>query len=364
MWGGTANTQGLEFTFESVDGKTPFLLDIMDRDQAHIMNGSIFPLNQGSTGEPALKNTLGLFYEKGIPAGKLSISINGQRTMTTGHWEFQWASPDQTGEELLSTSEPISSTAGDSGVTAELRRVVKTNDEYLFFVRMNVPEQTPDFVVAEPMDVFVVDSTGKKIKLNLDGPEYYATTDNTLLQYSTDEEIAPGALKLVIDKAKARYSSFNFDTPPTQDVLKQAVQAHSFVFDAGDDPQYGQTWMLNQTFEVGGYKGIVTMIRAVEFDPQESFFPELRSDPSLNSGYEITVESLDPAVRWNANFFVSKPEGESGYADCIGYKDGEAGTATTHTVSCRGLATGKLTVSFDEISVLLDEVWTVNWALP
>ncbi|HUM28455.1 MAG TPA: hypothetical protein PKN81_19590, partial [Anaerolineales bacterium] len=36
MWGGAANTQGLVFTFEAVDGKTPFSLDIMDRDVDHI----------------------------------------------------------------------------------------------------------------------------------------------------------------------------------------------------------------------------------------------------------------------------------------------------------------------------------------
>lgn len=362
MWGGAANTQGLVFTFEAMDGKTPFSLDIMDRDLDHIMNGSIYPLNDSSSNSSG-QYVLGLFYDKGLPAGKLSIAVNGQTVATEGHWEFQWTSPDQTGEELLSASEPISSAAGVSDVTAELRRVVKTNDGYLFFVHMTMPGQNAELRVVEPMTVSVVDSTGKKTKLNLDAPQLYAAKNDTLWQFSTTESLAPGDLKLVVENAKARYSPFIFEFP-SPEAYQQVVQFHSLIFDAGDAPQYGQIWNLDQKFEVGGYKGIIKTVRAVKFDPQTSVFPELRSDPSLNSGYEFTVESLDPSVRWNVEFFVGKPQGDPGYADCIGYSDGVAATITTHTMSCRGLPAGKLLVTFDEIALLIDGTWEMNLTIP
>ncbi|MFN8381275.1 MAG: hypothetical protein U0V02_05010 [Anaerolineales bacterium] len=363
MWGGAANTQGLVFTFEAVDGKTPFSLDIMDRDIDHIMNGSIFPISEGliNTSE---QYVTGLFYEKGIPVGKLSIAVNGQTTMTNGHWEFQWASPDQTGEELLSASESISSAADSSGVTTELRRVVKTNDGYLFFVHMTMPEQNPDFRVIEPVDVSVTDSTGKVIKLNLDGPQVYSARADNLWQFSTTEQISDGLLKLVVDKAKVYYSKFNFETPPPDDVYQKLVKENSFIFDVGADPQVGQEWTLNQEFETGGYHGIVKSVRAVTVDSTMLPFPGLQADASINRGYEFTVEAVDPSIQWNVNLFVSKPEDDSEFADCIGGMDGEAGSVTTHIMSCRGLSSGNLQVEISEISIWLNEAWEVNWVMP
>jgi len=363
MWGGASNTKGLVFTFEAVDGKTPFSLDIMDRDIDHIMSGSIFPFSEGSINTSGQYVT-GLFYEKGIPAGKLSIAVNGQTITTKGHWEFQWASPDQTGEELLSASEPISSATGSSGVTAELSRVVKTNDEYLFYVHMTMPGQNPDFRVVEPVDVSVTDSTGKVIKLNLDGPQVYSARADNLWQFSTTEQVAAGPLKLVVDKAKVYYSDFNFETPPPDDVYQNLVKENSFIFDVGTDPQVGQEWALNQEFETGGYKGIVTSVRAVTVDSQMLPFPELQSDASINRGYEFTIEAVDPSIQWNVNLFVSKPQGDSEFADCIGGMDGEAGSVTTYIMSCRGLSSGKLQAQISEISIWLNEIWEVDWAMP
>lgn len=359
MFGGSANTQGYVFTFGAVDGKTPFSLDIMDRDLDHI-SGGIFPIND-SLSNSYDQYVLGLFYEKRIPAGKLSIAVNGQTITTKGHWEFQWTSPDQTGEELLSAAEPVSSAAGVSGVTVELHRVVKTNDGYLFFVHMTMPEQTPDFRVVEPVDVSVVDATGKEIKLNLDGPQVYGARDANLWQFSTTEPIAPGPLELVVDNARVYYSNFNFETPPPDDVYQQIVAEHSFIFDAGADPQVDQTWTLNQEFETGGYHGIVKSVRAVTVDPKLLPFPELRPDASINRGYEFTIEAVDPSVRWNVNLFMGSPNGET---DCIGGMDGEAGSVTTHTVSCRGLSSGNLEVDIIEISVWLNERWQVNMTIP
>jgi len=254
--------------------------------------------------------------------------------------------------------------AGSSGVTAELSRVVKTNDRYLFFVHMTMPEQNPDFRVVEPVDVSVTDSTGKVINLNLDGPQVYSARADNLWQFSTTEQVAAGPLRLVVDKAKVYYSNFNFATPPPDDVYQNLVKENSFIFDAGTDPQVGQEWVLDQEFETGGYKGIVKSVRAVMVDSKMLPFPEIRSDASINRGYEFTVEAVDPSIQWNVSLFVSKPEGDPGLADCIGGMDGEAGSVTTHIMSCRGLFSGNLQVEISEISIWLNEIWEVDWVMP
>jgi len=108
----------------------------------------------------------------------------------------------------------------------------------------------------------------------------------------------------------------------------------------------------------------VKSVRAVTVDSQMLPFPELQPDASLNRGYEFTVEAMDPSIQWNVSLFVSKPEGDPGFADCIGGMDGEAGSVTTHTMSCRGLSSGILQVEISEISIWLNEIWEVAWVMP
>lgn len=268
---------------------------------------------------------------------------------------------------LLDAANPVSSKSDVTGVTADLKRVVKLDDGYLFYIHITEPGQSPQFRVVEPISATIIDSAGQKINLQLDAPQsFYARKDN-LWQFSTKEKIAAGPLKLVVEKAKVYYSNFNFDyfdSPPTEEMLQQTIEEHSFIFDAGADPQVNQTWALNEEFELGGYKGKVISVRAVTADPRFQPFPELRGDESINRGYEFTIESVDPAIQWNVSISIGKPKGDAGFADCIGGMDGELGSITTHTATCRGFSDNKLQVTINEISVLLNEVWEIDWTMP
>jgi hypothetical protein len=319
----------------------------------------IFPVTTGD-GQPAPKFSIALYYEKGIPAGQIQIAVNRETVMVSGNWTFQWMSPDQTGVNLLDTSNAIASQPGPAGVTAELKRVVKLEDGYLFYIHMNMPEQNPDFRVVSPKDVYVVDSAGKKIKLTLDGPQVHGASDDNVWQFSTTEEIASGPLKVVIEKAEAHYNAFDRNVPPAPDL----VAAHSFTFDAGAEPQIGQTWPLNGEFEIGGYRGKVTSVRAVTVNSLDLPFPELRPDRTINSGYEFTIQSLDTAIEWNVLLYLDRAAGSADFVDCIGYLAGDAGSTTTHTVACRGLPASILQVTVYEISILFDGVWEMDWNLP
>lgn len=358
-WGMSANSQGFEFTFESVDGTTPMQLDIMDFDQEHMMSGMIVPVTENS--EPAAHFTIALYYEKGVPSGKIQVTINKQTIMLTGNWELQWTSPDQTGITLLDSSNRILSKRDGSGVSATLEKVVKLDKGYLFYVDMTALQPEADLRVIKPGSVFVIDSTGKKIALELNGPQVYAATHQNIWEFTT-ETIAAGPLQLVIENATAYYNPWDIAVPPTPEMIAE----QSFTFDAGAAPQLDQTWNLDQEFEVGGYRGKVVSVRAVPVDSQLLHFPELRPDQSIDRGYEFTIQSLDPAVRWNVGVFLARPQdsADAGFVDCIGYLDGEPSSTTTHTVTCRGLPDQKLQVTIYEVSVRLDGKWQINWNLP
>lgn len=357
-----ANTQGIKFTFEATDGKTPFKISLMEYLNRNISNGAL-PFSENI--EPAPKYTLTVFYPNGVPTGKIRFAVDMQTVMVTGNWQLAWASPDQNGVDLLESSRSISSKPNANGVTAELKRVVKLENSYLFYVHMSTPESRPNFRVIAPVDVSVIDASGKKIQLELDGPQVYSARNENIWQFSTKEKISDGPLKLVVEKAKAYYSNFNFDTSPADDVLQKLTEEHSFIFDVGEDPQVDQIWTLNQEFEIGGYEGKAISARAVEVDSKQLPFPELQPDATINRGYEFTIRSVDPAVQWNVDMFIDRPDGNtpSNFVDCIGGMDGDSASTTMHTVTCRGLPNGTLRVAINHIAIMLNDVWEMDWTL-
>lgn len=361
-WGLPKDTHGIDFSFQSVDTKTPIYLDVMDNEVKHNTEGLVVPDN--GYREPSADFSAALYYEKGIPADKIPVIISSGYVQVSGKWEVQWSPPEQSGSILLDAAETVSSKPNSFGVTADLKTVVKVADGYLFYLHMTAPEQEPSFRVIEPGAVSLIDSTGKKIILHLDGPPEYNATDETLWQFSTKENIATGPIQLVVEKAKAHYTNFNFDTPPDDQTLEKVVEEYSFTFDAGSAPQIGQTWILNKEFEFGGYKGIVVSAHAVAIDSHLLPSP-FTNDESLNSGLEFETQSIDPAIQWNVAFLLDRSPNYSGdIVDCAGYIEGKSGSTTLYTVPCRGLPDNVIRVIFNSISVLLDDAWEIDWALP
>jgi hypothetical protein len=63
--------------------------------------------------------------------------------------------------------------------------------------------------------------------------------------------------------------------------------------------------------------------------------------------------------------FIDRPGGNtpSNSVDCIGGIDGDYGPATKHTVTCRGLSNGTLRVAINDITIMLNDVWEIDWTL-
>ncbi len=352
-WGLPSKLPGIQFTFQAADGKTPIRLGIQDDDGEHNKDGQVIPSGDG---EPSPVYSAGIYYEKGIPTGKISVAIYEASSLVSGNWEFQWSSPQQTGITQLNPAEKVSSKPGARNVTASLERVIKLDDGYLFYIHMTSAEQRPNLAYIEPVTVYGLDSTGQKISLSLDAPQWYLAGPETLWQYRTKDKIAGGPIQLIIEKAKAHYALIGLNTPRTQPV----IDANSFTFDAGSAPEIGQTWTLDQPFDIGGYKGKVVSARAVSFDPSQH--PDVQNAQGYGHGYEFEVQSDDPAVQMNVDLEIAP---NADIWEPTLKVSGEPGSTSTQAILFQGdLPNQQVKVTFFGISVLLEDTWTIKWPLP
>ncbi len=342
---------GIRFAFQAGDGASRIRISILDNDAAHNNAGQIIP---GGDDELSPTYHADLYFEKGIPAGKIPVAVYSASKMITGRWESSWASPDQNGIELLNPDYAVSSRPGASAVKVELKRAVKLAGRYLFFLHLASAEERPDLRYIEPVSVSVIDSTGKKISLVLDGTQRYLATPATLWQYHTTENLAEGPLQVIVEKARVHYTSMSSETPPTQ----QMLDAHSFIFDAGPAPEIGQKWALDQAFNIGGYQGRLTSAQVVAFDP--STHPEVIDAQGYEKGFAFTGQSADPAVRMNLWLEIA-PSDRNIWIPML-KMDGAPGSDFTQTILFQGsLPNQRVKVTFYGLTITLDDTWKVDW---
>jgi hypothetical protein len=128
----------------------------------------------------------------------------------------------------------------------------------------------------------------------------------------------------------------------------------SFTFDAGGDPQYGQTWQIDKDFTIGGVPVQIASARAASFaDIQTPDF--IDGSQGYEHGYEFTVET-DPSVKMNIwmdimteaqNCWLSNANSNIPDSSSIHF-----------TQLCRDeYPKGNVRVTIGELSVLLENTW-------
>jgi len=187
------------------------------------------------------------------------------------------------GEPVLdvnATSEPVitepavSTTVSSSPqVTFTLEQVAQTDAGPIFFIRMQVTEPDPALVSFFPRNVYVIDSLGQKIQLM--NNTMYSEDPSSVWEFVPVAKPTDGALTLVVADAVMKYAPLNDAT---------------FTFNAGENPQYNQTWALNKDFNIAGYKLNVESVHAVNFD-------DFKDNPEI----------------WNPNGGPDYPEGSQGF---------------------------------------------------
>jgi hypothetical protein len=132
----------------------------------------------------------------------------------------------------------------------------------------------------------------------------------------------------------------------------------SFTFDVGDNPQYGQTWSLNEKIEIAGYPIHITSVRAANF--ADLNWPDPNGSQGYEYGYDFTVSSA-PNVNFNVEMDIM-----SAPLNCwaMDFSDNLIpNSSSIHYIPlCRdGYPKGIVKVTVSRLSVLFKNTWQTTW---
>ncbi|HEX2997009.1 MAG TPA: hypothetical protein VHP14_19465, partial [Anaerolineales bacterium] len=238
-------------------------------------------------------------------------------------------------------------------VTMTLQKIVPLDSAIIVYISMDIEDRDPSLVSIMPVDVYLIDSQGQKIDL-IGGYTWqpYEHPAGSLFEFRSASKPADGTLTIVVENAVSYYMPLNVDVP------QATPEELSFTFDAGTNPQRGQTWELNNEFKIGRYPLKVTSARAVIWDDFEtSNF--LDGSQGYEFGYQFTVES-DPSIKIDVEMDIMSEK-----YNCWSMFDTIPPKATSpllHTQLCRGeFPKGTVKTTIWELAVLLENTWQTTW---
>jgi hypothetical protein len=238
-------------------------------------------------------------------------------------------------------------------VTVTLTKVIPMESNTVFYFSMDMENKDPSLISIMPSNVYAIDSTGEKVWLI--GNYVWQPFEHPVgseFQFTTQTKPADGPVTIVVENAVAVYAPLYTDPPQAK------PEEMTFTFDAGENPQYGQTWDVNNEFTIAGYHLKVTSIRAANFKDIESLNFPLGSQ-GFEFGYDFTVES-EPSIKllpmmdiisespvcYLSNGDMTRPE-----------------SSPLHYIQlCRdAYPKGTVKVNIWQLSVLLENNWQVTW---
>lgn len=236
-------------------------------------------------------------------------------------------------------------------VTLRLEKIALTQPAVVVYFSMDVVDRDPSLVSIMPREVYISDSTGQRIQLMASWPwQPFEHRPGSLFEFVSSSKPAEGPLTLVVENAVAYYA------PLYVEPRQATPEEMSFTFDAGPDPQRGQTWQLSPEFEIAGYPFQVTSARAVVWEDVET--PEfIDGSQGFDYGYQFSVQG-NPAVKMNVEMDI--------VADQCGFTVGvpflPESSALLNTQLCRDeFPKGAVKVLIREVSVLLEGAWQATW---
>lgn len=240
-------------------------------------------------------------------------------------------------------------------VTMTLTRVVPMESTTIFYFKMNVENGDPSLASIMPAAVYVTDSLGQKMKLVGNFPwQPFEHPVGSEFEYATQTNPAPGPLTLTVENAVAVYAPLSTDPPQT------TPDQMSFTFDAGENPQHGQTWDLNREFEIAGYKLKVTSAQAANFaDIQMPGVDYLDGSQGFEYGYDFGV-SADPSVKILVEMDIMS---ESPMCWLTSAQPLAPESSSIHyTQLCQdGYPKGNVKVTLRQLSVFVENAWQATW---
>ncbi len=152
----------------------------------------------------------------------------------------------------------------------------------------------------------------------------------------------------------------DFTPPLTLHVTNLYIHAHlmdtpAFTFDAGQDPQIGQIWTLDQPLEI---QGLSLTVESVEAFQSERLSDSNEAQPALR----VTVRK-DPDKPYLNGFIVCSGEEEvqSSGGQTMPTEDGKLLLESTYA---RELPKGEVECYFADLTYLLEGDWQIEWQPP
>ena len=258
----------------------------------------------------------------------------------------------QPAKEPVSTSVTEVPSLPTPVITMKLEKIVPMESATIFYLSMDMENRDPSLISIMPVSVHVIDSQGQKIQLigNF-ALQPFDHRVGSLFEYMSQSKPADGPLTVVVENAVTYYAPMHVE--PRQATPEEM----SFTFDAGTDPQHGQTWELNKAFKIAGYPLKITSVRAVNWDDMKtpSF---IDGSQGYEYGYQFTVES-DPSVKIDIEMDIMQDT--CGFAIKTDYMP--SSSSLLYSQLCRdAYPSGEVKVTIWELAVLLENTWQSAWA--
>jgi len=310
--------------------------------QLNILSDSCVPTDlRPSTPAPYLYYTQ--LCRDGYPKGNVNVALRSLSVLVKNVGQVNW-SPDGTVAPAL--PQPY--------VTMTLKKIVPLDSYTVVYLSMDMENKDPSLVSIMPLTVYAIDSQGQKIQMR--GNYTWQPSNHRVgseFEFVTQSKPAPGHLGIVVEKAVAYYAPGYVDPP-------QAKPSDlEFIFDAGENPQVGQTWALNNTIEIAGYPLRVTSARATTYAEVKSKNPDFYISQGFEYGYDFTVET-DPSVKIQVEINIMSESPVCGLSNSNPFAPY---TASLHYILlCREkFPTGNVKVQIWQLAVLMENTWQATW---
>ena len=253
--------------------------------------------------------------------------------------------PEQT-EQIAPPAIPVAPV-----VSLDLERIVPLDSATVFYFSMDMENKDPSLVSIMPVNVYVIDSLGQKIRLIGYFPwQPFEHRVGSSFEFTSQSRPADGPLTLQVENAVAYYA------PLYVEPRQATPEEMSFTFDAGSSPQHGQTWDLHQNFEIAGYTFDVNAARAVAWDDVKT--PQfIDGSQGYEYGYQFTIQGQS-SMKMNVELDILSER--CGFTVGVPWIPEHASLLNTQL--CReAYPQGQVTVVIRQVSVLMEHTWQSAW---
>ena len=232
------------------------------------------------------------------------------------------------GEPVYETDQVVMSQSAESGINFSIEGVVPQEDGVHVFFRIMTDANPSTYLAIGPGTMYATDANGSRIDLINTLP--WSPFDKVdVWEYRTATMPADGPMTIVFENAQIYY----------------IAQHLVFEFSPDAGAQMGQTWQINEEFELDGYGLTVESARMIELDGHPGFeFTIASNSPDIL----LTAELMDMTSfeMWST---IGNPQPAQLITTGFVYKSDIPET---------------IRVTFNTIAIQIDGSWQTSWTPP